>query len=51
LGILYAQARKVSRRIRQLAKATCVAMCSGNHDNAGHQILQTGRPYRSGLLR
>ena len=32
------QARTVSRWIRELAKVTRVAICSGNHDNAGRQI-------------
>jgi DNA repair exonuclease SbcCD nuclease subunit len=32
------QARTVSRWIRELAKVTRVALCSGNHDNAGRQI-------------
>jgi hypothetical protein len=31
------QAREVSRWIRELAKVTWVAVCSGNHDNAGRQ--------------
>ena len=38
------QAREVSRWIRELAKATCVAVCSGNHDNAGRQILADRAP-------
>ena len=33
-----AQAREVSRWIRELAKVTRVAICSGNHDEAGRQI-------------
>ena len=33
-----AQAMEVSRWIRELAKVTRVAICSGNHDNAGRQI-------------
>jgi DNA repair exonuclease SbcCD nuclease subunit len=37
------QAREVSRWIRELAKVTWIAICSGNHDDAG-------RPYMSGLL-
>jgi hypothetical protein len=32
------QARTVSRWVRELAKVTRVAICSGNHDNAGRQI-------------
>ena len=32
-----AQAREVSRWIRELAKVARVAICSGNHDNAGRQ--------------
>jgi hypothetical protein len=32
------QAREVSRWIRELAKLTRVAICSGNHDDAGRQI-------------
>lgn len=32
------QARTVSRWIRELAKVTRVAICSGNHHNSGRQI-------------
>jgi predicted phosphodiesterase len=32
------QAREVSRWIREVAKVTRVAICSGNHDDAGRQI-------------
>ena len=38
------QARTVSRWIRELAKVTRVAICSGNHDNAGHQITADRAP-------
>lgn len=44
------QAKEVSRWIRELAKATWVAVCSGNHDNAGRQFLLTGHPYMNGLF-
>ena len=33
-----AQAREVGRWIRELVKVTRVAICSGNHDDAGRQI-------------
>jgi DNA repair exonuclease SbcCD nuclease subunit len=38
------QARTVSRWIRELAKVTRVAICSGNHDNAGRQIIADRAP-------
>ena len=38
------QARTVSRWIRELAKVTRVAICSGNHDNAGRQIFADRAP-------
>jgi len=38
------QARTVSRWIRELAKVTWVALCSGNHDNAGRQITADRAP-------
>jgi DNA repair exonuclease SbcCD nuclease subunit len=38
------QARTVSRSIRELAKVTRVAICSGNHDNAGRQITADRAP-------
>jgi predicted phosphodiesterase len=38
------QAREVSRWIRELAKATWVAVCSGNHDTAGRQISADRAP-------
>ena len=38
------QAREVSRWIRELAKVTKVAVCSGNHDNAGRQISPDRAP-------
>ena len=38
------QARTVSRWIRELAKVTRVAICSGNHDNAGRQISADRAP-------
>ena len=38
------QARTVSRWIRELAKVTRIAICSGNHDNAGRQISADRAP-------
>jgi predicted MPP superfamily phosphohydrolase len=38
------QSREVSRWIRGLAKATWVAVCSGNHDNAGCEISTDRAP-------
>jgi predicted MPP superfamily phosphohydrolase len=39
-----AQAREVTRWIRELGKDTQAAVCSGNHDNAGRQISQDRAP-------
>ena len=39
-----AQAREVSRWIRDLAKLSRVAICSGNHDDAGRQISADRAP-------
>src|SRR6201981_1575170 len=44
------QARTVSRWIRELAKVTRVAICSGNHDNAGRQISADRAPVYAGRL-
>jgi predicted phosphohydrolase len=38
------QAREVSRWIRELANVTRIAICSGNHDNAGSQVWQDRSP-------
>jgi predicted phosphodiesterase len=38
------QAREVTRWIRELAAVTRVAVCSGNHDNAGRQITADRAP-------
>jgi hypothetical protein len=38
------QAWQVSRWIRELAKVTRVATCSGNHDNAGRQVSADRAP-------
>ena len=38
------QARTVSRWVRELAKVTRVAICSGNHDNAGKHISADSAP-------
>jgi Icc-related predicted phosphoesterase len=38
------QAREVSSGIRELAKVTRVAICSGNHDDAGRQIAADRAP-------
>jgi Icc-related predicted phosphoesterase len=38
------QAREVSSWIRELAKVTRVAICSGNHDDAGRQIAADRAP-------
>jgi len=38
------QAWQVSRWIRELAKVTRVAICSGNHDNAGRQVSADRAP-------
>jgi len=45
-----AQAREVSRWIRELAKVTRVAICSGNHDNAGRQISADRAPVYEWLV-
>src|SRR5271166_6323831 len=44
------QAREVSRWIRELSKVTWVAVCSGNHDNAGRQILADRAPVYDWLV-
>jgi Calcineurin-like phosphoesterase len=44
------QAREVSRWIRELAKVTWVAICSGNHDNAGRQVSQDRAPVYDWLV-
>jgi Icc-related predicted phosphoesterase len=44
------QAREVSRWIRELAKVTRVAICSGNHDNAGRQISADRAPVYEWLV-
>jgi predicted phosphodiesterase len=44
------QAREVSRWIRELAKVTWVAICSGNHDNAGRQISADRAPVYEWLV-
>ena len=44
------QAREVSRWIRELAKVTRVAICSGNHDNAGRQISADRAPVDGWLI-
>jgi len=44
------QAREVSRWIRELAKVTWVAVCSGNHDNAGRQISLDRAPISQWLV-
>ena len=38
------QARNVNQWIRELARLTWVALCSGNHDNAGRQIVADRAP-------
>jgi Icc-related predicted phosphoesterase len=38
------QAREVSRWIHELATITPVAVCSGNHDNAGRQVTADRAP-------
>jgi Icc-related predicted phosphoesterase len=38
------QAMEVSRWIRELAKLSRVAICSGNHDDAGRQISADRAP-------
>jgi len=44
------QAREVSRWLRELAKVTWVALCSGNHDNAGRQVSPYGVPVYEWLV-
>jgi len=44
------QAVEVSRWIRELAKVTRVAICSGNHDNAGRQISADRAPVYEWLV-
>jgi len=39
-----AQAREVQSWLGRLAEVTNVAICSGNHDNAGHQITLDRAP-------
>ena len=45
-----AQAREVSRWIRDLAKPSRVAIRSGNHDDAGRQISADGAPVHEWLF-
>jgi predicted MPP superfamily phosphohydrolase len=44
------QAREISRRLRELAKVARVAICSGNHDNAGCQIFADRAPVYEWLV-
>jgi predicted phosphohydrolase len=44
------QAREVGRWIRELSKVTWVAVCSGNHDNAGRQISADRAPVYEWLV-
>jgi predicted MPP superfamily phosphohydrolase len=44
------QAREVSRWIRELARVTRVAICSGNHDNAGRQVSPDRAPVYEWLV-
>jgi predicted phosphodiesterase len=44
------QAMEVSRWIRELAQVTRVAICSGNHDNAGRQISADRAPVYEWLV-
>ena len=44
------QAKEVSRWIRELAKVSRVAVCSGNHDNAGRQISADRAPVYEWLV-
>jgi hypothetical protein len=44
------QARTVTRWIRELAKVTRIALCSGNHDNAGRQITVDRAPVYEWLI-
>ena len=39
-----AQAGEVQRWLRRLAEVTKVAVCSGNHDNAGRQVIRDRAP-------
>jgi Calcineurin-like phosphoesterase len=39
-----AQANEAQRWLRRLAEVTKVAVCSGNHDNAGHQVIWDRAP-------
>jgi predicted phosphodiesterase len=45
------QAREVSRWIHELATITRVAVCSGNHDNAGRQVIADRAPVYEWFLR
>jgi Icc-related predicted phosphoesterase len=45
-----AQARQVSSWIRELAKLSRVAICSGNHDDAGRQIVADRAPVNEWLF-
>jgi Calcineurin-like phosphoesterase len=44
------QAQEVSQWIRELGKVTWVAICSGNHDNAGRQISPDRAPVYEWLV-
>jgi predicted phosphodiesterase len=44
------QAREVSRWIRELARVTRVAICTGNHDNAGRQVSPDWAPVYEWLV-
>lgn len=44
------QGREVTRWVRQLANQAPVALCSGNHDNAGRQIVADRSPVYEWLL-
>ncbi len=44
------QAREVGRWIRELVKVTRVAICSGNHDDAGRQISADRAPVYEWLV-
>ena len=44
------QAREVSRWIRELARVTRVAICSGNYDNAGRQVSPDRAPVYEWLV-
>ena len=46
-----AQAREVTRWIRELGKGTQAVVCSGNHDNAGRQISQDRAPVYEWLVQ